>query len=210
MTTLLNIIADDCIPHNDIYVRARDKPGMTMAIRGLFRQCKRLHEKWKRTGDAVHHEQFRNKRREAKHVKSAIRASRDKFYNNTASKLTDPNISAKTFWKITQLVYGTKRVQSIPHLIVGDRLITETAEKAQVFNQYFFEQCKLDPTQNDPSLDFTLLTGNKIETIILTPAEIFNIMKHLNVSKAVGPDKISNRILKECHSLKVYSLHVGK
>ena len=29
MTKLLNIIADDCIPHNDIHVRARDKPGMT-------------------------------------------------------------------------------------------------------------------------------------------------------------------------------------
>ena len=195
MTKLLNIIADDCIPHNDIHVRARDKPGMTVAIRGLFRQCKRLHKKWKRTGDAVHHEQFRNKRREAK---SAFRASRDKFYNNTASKLTDPNTSAKTFWKITKLVYGTKRVQSIPHLIVGDRLITETAEKAEVFNQYFTEQCKLDPTKNDPLPDFTLLTDNKIETIILTSVEIFNILKHLNVSKAVGPDKISNRILKEC------------
>ena len=195
MTKLLNIIADDCIPHNDIHVRARDKPGMTVAIRGLFRQCKRLHKKWKRTGDAVHHEQFRNKRREAK---SAFSASRDKFYNNTASKLTDPSTSAKKFWKITKLVYGTKRVQSIPHLIVGDRLITETAEKAEVFNQYFTEQCKLDPTQNDPLPDFTLLTDNKIETIILTSVEIFNILKHLNVSKAVGPDKISNRILKEC------------
>ena len=41
-------------------------------------------------------------------------------------------------------------------------------------------------------------TCNKIETIILTPAEIFNILKHLNVSKAVDPDQISNRILKEC------------
>ena len=76
------------------------------------------------------------------------------------------NTSAKTFWKITKLVYGTNRVQSIPHLIVGDRLITETAVKAEVFNQYF--------------------------------TEIFNILKHLNVSKAVGPDKISKRILKEC------------
>ena len=89
---LLKIIADDCIPHNDIHVRARDKPGMTVAIRVLFRQCKRLHKKWKRTGDAVHHEQLRNKMREAK---SAFRASRDKFYNNTAIKLTDPNTPAK-------------------------------------------------------------------------------------------------------------------
>ena len=68
MTKLLNIIADDCIPHNDIPVRSRDKPGMTVAIRGLCRQCKRLHKKWKRTGDEVHHEQFRNKRRETNSI----------------------------------------------------------------------------------------------------------------------------------------------
>ena len=80
----------------DIHVRACDKPGITVAIRGLFRQCKRLHKKWKRMGDAVHHEQFRNNRREAK---SAYRASGDKFYDNTASKLTDPNTSAKRFGK---------------------------------------------------------------------------------------------------------------
>ena len=68
-------------------------------------------------GDAVHHEQFRSKRREAK---SVFRTSRDKFYNNTASKLTYPNISMKTFWEITKLVYVTKRVQSTLHLIVSD------------------------------------------------------------------------------------------
>ena len=96
------------------------------------------------------------------------------------------------------MVSVTKRVQSIPHLIVSDRLDTETAEKTEVFNQCFTEQCKLDPTQNDPLLDFTLLTDNKIETITLTSAEIFNILKNLNVSKAIGPDKISNQILKDC------------
>ena len=100
ITNGFNIIVDSCIQHNDIYVITRDKPGMTVAIRVLLRQCKRFHKKWKRTGDVVHHEQFPNKRREAK---SALVASRDKFYNNTASKLTDPNTSAKTFRKITKI-----------------------------------------------------------------------------------------------------------
>ena len=112
--------------------------------------------------------------------------------------LADPNTSAKTFWKITKLVYGNKRVQSIPHLIVNDYLITKTTEKAEAFNQYFTEQCKLNPTQNDPLPEFIYLTDIKIETLILTPAEIYNILINLNVSKAVGPDKVSNHILKEC------------
>ena len=106
----------------------------------------------------------------------------DEFFSSTedinlASKLPDPNTSSKTFWKITKLVYGTKRVRSKPHLIVNDCLITKTTEKAETFNQYFTEQCKLDPTQNDPLPEFIYLTDNKIETLILTLAEIYNILK---------------------------------
>ena len=195
ITKLLNVIAEDCIPQRNIWQGPRDKPGMTGAIRRQFRHCKRLHKKAKRTGDAVHQEHFRNKRREAK---LAFRTSRDDFYNNIANKLADPKTSTKTFWKTTKLVYGTKRSASVPDLIVDDHLISESTEKAEAFNKYFTEQCRLDPTQNDPLPDFVSLTDTQIETIILTPEEIYRILKNLNVSKALGPDKISNRILKEC------------
>ena len=43
-TEMLVSIAQQCIPQRDIWVRPRDKPGMTPAIRKLFRQCKRLHK----------------------------------------------------------------------------------------------------------------------------------------------------------------------
>ena len=65
-TEMLVSIAQKCIPQKDILVRPRDKPGMTTAIRKLFRQCKRLHKKATRTGRADHFEQFRDKRRKAK------------------------------------------------------------------------------------------------------------------------------------------------
>ena len=42
ITKLLSIIAEDCVRHKDIQVRARDKLGMTAVIRRLFRHCERL------------------------------------------------------------------------------------------------------------------------------------------------------------------------
>ena len=59
---MLVSIAQQCIPHKDIWVRLRDKPGMTPAIRKIFRQCRRLHKKATRTGRADHFDQFRAKR----------------------------------------------------------------------------------------------------------------------------------------------------
>ena len=83
ITEMLVSIPQQCIPQKDIWVRPRDKPGMTPAIRKLFRQCKRLHKKATRTGRADHFEQFIVKRREAK------ASFRNIFYNNVVNKLTD-------------------------------------------------------------------------------------------------------------------------
>ena len=92
-TEMLVSIAQQCIPQKDMWVRPRDKPGITPAIRKLFRQCKRLHKKATRTGRADHVEQFRVKRREAK---ASFRLSRNNFYNNVVNKLTDVNTFNKT------------------------------------------------------------------------------------------------------------------
>ena len=91
---MLVSIAQQCIPQKDIWVRPHDKPGMTPAIRKLFRQCKMLHKKDTRTGRANHFEQFRDKRREAK---ASFRLSRNDFYNNVVNKLTDVNTSSMTY-----------------------------------------------------------------------------------------------------------------
>ena len=91
---MLVSIAQQCIPQKDIWVRPRNKPGMTPAIRTLFRQCERLQKKATRTGGVDNFEQLRVKRREAK---ASFRLSRNIFYNNVVNKLTDVNTSSKTY-----------------------------------------------------------------------------------------------------------------
>ena len=44
-TEMLVSLAKHCISQKDIWMRPRDKPGMTPAIRKLFRQSKRLHKR---------------------------------------------------------------------------------------------------------------------------------------------------------------------
>ena len=47
------------------------------------------------------------------------------------------------------------------------------------------------------------LTRNKISDIVCSPQEVMNILK---VTKATGPDKISNNILKDCASTLCHPL----
>ena len=104
--TVNNDINIACEKITEILVSiARDKPGMTPAIRKLLRQCKRLHKKATRTGRADHSEQFRDKRREAK---ASFRLSRINVYNIAVNKSTDVITSSKTYWKSIKLVYGCK------------------------------------------------------------------------------------------------------
>ena len=135
---------------------------MTPTIRKLFRQCKRLHKKATRTGRAAHFEQFKNKRREAK---ASFRLSRNNFFNNVVNKLTDVNTSSKIYWKFIKLVYGCKQHSLIPDLEHFGNTISDSSEKATLFNKYFVEQCQTD-SDNDSSLpDFTFITKSRLSSL---------------------------------------------
>jgi hypothetical protein len=68
-----------------------------------------------------------------------------------------------------------------------------------MFNKYFSDQCTLPVASDaDPLPDFNAATESILEHIHTTPAEVRKILLGLNISKASGPDGVSNRILREC------------
>lgn len=196
-THLLLQYVDLCVPNKTVTIRPRDKPGMTGEIRRLFRVAKRLHRKSKRTNNPVHAEQFRNARREAK---SAFRRSRSQFYKDLADKLTDPTTSSKTFWKLNKLVLGQKATPGIPDINHNGTMVSDPATKASLLNVYFASQCSLPagsdadplPDLGEPATDSTL------QHITILADEARKVLRSLDVSKASGPDGISNRVLREC------------
>lgn len=196
LTDMLLDCVNSCVPTKHVKVRARDKPGMTQEIRGLFKVAKRLHRKAKRTGSPMHAEQFRNARRDAK---TAFRKSQSNYFHDLAEKLTDPSTCNKTYWKLNKLVYGSKSSYKIADLKDGDEIISDPAAKATLFNTFFAQQCTLaSGSENDPLPEFHLLTDATLDSMSTTPTEIHKILRTLNISKASGPDGVSNRILKEC------------
>ena len=126
-----------------------------------------------------------------------IIAAKEKHLTRLSAKLEDPSTAPKTYWSILNRFLSNKKLPIIPPILVDDRVVSNFAEKTELFNSYFASQCT--PVTNKsqlPSLEFK--TGKRIEKVTFTDDDINLIVKNLNVGKAHGWDNISIRIIKLC------------
>ena len=175
-------------------VRPRDKPWMTAEIRKLLHLRDRAWKQFRRTKNPYHLTIFRNNRRFCKY---SISLAKKNHEFKTISRLTDPQTTPKTYWKVLKSVIGTKVNHSIPPLMVNDQPITNTKDKCEIFNQYFVEQSTQPPIPDGFALPPVLKPPYSLTHITVSDNEVFKILKSLNVAKANGPDNISNKLLRE-------------
>ena len=100
-------------------------------------------------------------------------------------------------------LYGGKVKQSIPTLIDNGNHYCSDLDKANLFAKFFADTCTLpEPSDGYALPPLMYKTNARLSDVYFDEIEIWSIMSHLNVSKASGPDNISQRFLKECaHSL---------
>ena len=156
------------------------------------------------TKNQVDIENHRNVRRE---IKLAWKEAKTKFNENMAEKLQNNKTSDKAYWKLLKTNYANERDQNSPTLVDDDEIFCDAQEKANLLNIFFCEKSTLPPPdQNQTVPVLPLLTRNKISDIVCSPQEVMNILKSLDVTKATGPDKLSNSILKHCASTLCHPL----
>ena len=63
------------------------------------------------------------------------------YYENLAKKLNNPLLQTKTYWSIPKTFYNDKKIPLIPPLLVDDKFVNDTQTKADIFNNFFAEQC---------------------------------------------------------------------
>jgi hypothetical protein len=114
-------------------------------------------------------------------------------------KLQDKNTTSQTYWKLVKEVYGNNQSSSITSLSENNQLITDDLTKATILNEYFCSQT-IPPDSNIPLPQFIYNTDARLSSINITRRIVNNILIHLNTTTSMGPDNISNRILKECAS----------
>ena len=127
---------------------------------------------------------------------NAITNSKLAYNRRIASKLNDPNSAPKTYWSILKSFVNGKKIPLIPPILVKDQLVTNFLEKANLFNEFFTQQC--NTIENDSTLpnDLVFETTERISSFDISKDEITKIIRSLDPNKAHGHDGISILMLK--------------
>ncbi|MEW8091294.1 MAG: endonuclease/exonuclease/phosphatase family protein, partial [Candidatus Thiodiazotropha endolucinida] len=137
------------IINKTVTVRTKDKPWMCNEVRYFFRRRDRCFKRYKRTLSAQDKLYFYIARREAN---TAKRNAIKRYNEKTINTFNDPNLNAKTFWKLSKRILGDKSDHSIPPLRENNTLVPDDTNKTNIFNDYFASISSLDPYESVPKL----------------------------------------------------------
>ena len=189
------LAVSDNIPNRFDTVNDNDCPWVTNAVRTAIRRNHRVYRKWVLKG---RNEMARNYVREVqKETHKMIKQAKETYLQKLGSDLSNPSIGPKRFWTTFKKLVNKKKMTNIPPLLENDLLVSDIKRKCTIFNDFFSDQCTLNPTSSTiPPLQF--LTEKRLSTVSSSREKVISIITKLNSNKAHGCDDISIRMLKLC------------
>lgn len=181
--------AEKYIPQKDVKSRP-SQPWISKHLQDRIKLRDRLHQKSKKHGRLRVEERFLNLKKE---VQRELRREHDAhvegILTDEGAKTTE---TSKKFWKYVK----HKRADSsgIGTLRVGDKLLTNPAEKAEALNNHFKSVFTPATNENDA---WSPTNRNLMSHVTVGAQGVLAQLKKLNPHKATGPDNLSARLLKE-------------
>ena len=202
--TLLNIFSN-FIPNKIITVRPRQAPWITQSIKNFIRKKNRAYKTFIRNGQPEDRlEAITNM---IAHGSKLIEDAKDKYFTKIGRTLSNPETGKKLYWSMINKVLNKAKIPIIPPLIENDIFVLDFAAKAEIFNDYFIQQCTTIDTGSElPSTSIpntSLLNGFSI-----SDEKILNIIRSLDSNKAHGWDDISVRMIKMCDDILLLPLRL--
>ena len=185
--------ADKSIPNKIVTIKPSDHPWITCHIKNMIRKRKRTFRQFKKTN--INHYWLKYKTIPNNVVKE-IRQSKQQYFDKLDQLLSSENIDPKLFWKTSkQLLNLNKASGSIQTLKLNSNIAENDKQKAELLNHYFTSQTMVDDANKElPHID---PSNHTLDSIIILCQDVKDVLLHLNVTKASGPDLISPRLLRE-------------
>lgn len=195
--------ATKTIPNKEVSIRPRDPPWMHNELRKLIRRRKRIHKLAKRTNSDLNWSKFRRLRNK---ITKKVRAAKTYYESNISQKLKTCSNDIKTWWKLSkQILTFDNKTELIPSITHNNNTYETSNEKAELFNSFFLQQSELtDALPVLPTLEIS--ENQQLNTINISYLDVRDVLQHLNVSKASGPDLINPRLLREAADQLSYPL----
>ena len=163
-------------------------PWITPEIRRKICRKNATHAKAKKTGSAKFRSKFESLRKE---IKADIRKQHDLYVNNLVG---DVKANPRDFYRYINS--QKKDTQGIPPLKKrnGSGIAQSEFEKAEEFNGQFSDVFTKSEYKQVPLMDRSVPF---MHDIVVTKEGVTKLLKGLNPSKALGPDELHLRVLKE-------------
>ena len=182
------------IPNSNVTIRPKDKPWISNSLRALIRKRNQLWRRYRRSKNINHYNIFKRVRN---NVVSLNRKCLHDYTHKMTTALSAQGQNIKKFWSYSKALLGKNKASTIPYLLVNGRTISTSVDKATKFNKYFSEQCTLPKSSlTHPLPRFQYVTNTRLSTVPISPEDVHEILSQLDINKSVGPDGISNRILR--------------
>ena len=203
--TILNVFSN-YVPNKYITIDDKDPPWMKETVKLKIKEKDTMYNKYIKNGrfdsDFVLLETL------IIELNELIDTTKTLYYENLGKKLNNPLLQAKTYWSILKTFYNSKKIPLISALFVNDKFVTDMKTKADIFNNFFAEQCT--PLKNDSKLPNSqiFLTQSRLSSLDFSEDEALKIIRSLNIHKAHGHDDISIRMIKICDKLLLKPLTI--
>ena len=205
--TITNTILDAAnktIPNRYITVKKDNPPWITAKIKKYICRKNRIHKKAKKTNTIGQWEKFRKIRNKCNKL---ILNAKQSYFDKISEKINTETNGSKNWWNLVKSLLHSDSGgdRSIPPLQVENDMIQDDNKKAELFNDYFCKQADLNDSETSVP-DITDILINGLEQITVTENEVEDVLKILDTSKAIGPDLLNPRLLKEAASILKYPL----
>ena len=195
LTTLLVALQDRWVPHSQYTSKPSDQPWFGPECRAASDAKYRAWRAFKRRPTA------RNRRRHreaAQHMRATQEWASQHWKEDLRRKMRGGQVGTKRWWGLVKEQQGETRGNTIPSLQREDGSLAHTAQdKADLLARYFAgKMCVPDPGRTPPTLPHII--KDRLETVTTSEEEVRELLIKVDVKKAVGPDRLSPRLLRQC------------
>ena len=173
----------------------RDAVWITSILKTTIKRNTRVYRKWVQRG---RNENVRdNIRKSQNDLNKLIRDAKQSYYRKLGNNLSDPQTGNKDFWNAFKRISNRTKQPNIPPIILNDTYISNFKQKANAFNDYFSDQCRI--LENDSTLpEVKYKTTASTQHFAISINNIINIINKMNPKKGGGHDGISISMLQLC------------
>ena len=190
------------IPNKIITCNDKDPPWISPDIKTAIKRKHRVYNKYVRRRP----DEWDNVRLIQNDTSKMITIAKDNYFATLGRKLSDPATGIKTYWSTLNKIVNKKKATNMPPLLENGLFVTNFQNKAEIFNNYFVQQCSLN--MNDSVLPRSYITrcNNLLETIEIDADKVLRIIRSLDCNKAHGWDDMSVSMVKICDSTSLPNL----